>query len=47
MLTYLAFLISTSCSFHLFIQHWKNVLLKGFVIVGTGLIIEVYDDINR
>ena len=30
-----------------FIQYGKNVLLKDFVLVGTGLIIEVNENLNR
>ena len=40
MLIDLAFLIPTLSLFHLFIQYGKNVLLKNFVLVGTGLIIK-------
>ena len=43
----LAFLIPTLTLFHLFIQYGKNVLLKDFVLVGTVLIMEVDDDLNR
>ena len=37
MLIDLAFLISTLSLFHSFTQYGKNVLLKDFVLVGTGL----------
>ena len=37
MLIDLAFLISTLSLFHSFIQYGKNVLLKDFALVGTGL----------
>ena len=40
MLIDLAFLIPTLCLFHLFVQYGKNVPLKDFVLVGSGLIIE-------
>ena len=40
MLIDLAFLIPTLSLFHLFVQYGKNVLLKNFVLVGTGLIIK-------
>ena len=43
----LAFLIPPSSLFHSFIQYGKNALLKDFVLVGSGLIIEVNDDLNR
>ena len=46
MLTDLAFLISTLSLFHLFIQYGKNIFLKDFFHVGTGLLIEVDDDLN-
>ena len=38
MLIDLAFVIPTLSLFHSFIQNGKNVLLKDFVLVGTGLI---------
>ena len=47
MLTDLAFLIPTLSLFHSFMQYGKNVLLRDFVLVGTGLIIEIDDDLNR
>ena len=47
MLIDLAFLIPTLSLFHSFIQHGKNVLLKGFVLVGTGLIIEADDGLSK
>ena len=46
MLIDLAFLISTLSLFHQFMQYAKNILLKDFVLVGTGLVIEVDDGIN-
>ena len=45
MLIDLAFLIPTL--FHSFIQYGKNVPLKGFVLVGSGIIIEVNDDLSK
>ena len=47
MLIDLAFLIATLTLFHSFIQYGKNVLLKDFVLVGTGLIIEADDDLRK
>ena len=47
MLIDLAFLISTLSLFHLFMQYGKNVPLKDFVLVGSGLIIEVDDDLSK
>ena len=44
MLIDLAFLISTLSLFHLFMQY---VPLKDFVLVGSGLIIEVDDDLSK
>ena len=38
MLIDLAFVIPTLSLFHSFVQNGKNVLLKDFVLVGTGLI---------
>ena len=38
MLIDLAFVMPTLSLFHSFIQNGKNVLLKDFVLVGTGLI---------
>ena len=43
----LALLIQTLSLFHSFIQYGKNILLKDFVLVRTGLIVEVDDDLNR
>ena len=43
----LAFLISTLSLFYSFIQYVKNVLLKDFVLVGTGFIIDIDDDLKR
>ena len=47
MLTDLAFLIPTLSLFHSFMQYGKIVLLKDFVLVGTGLITEFDDGLNR
>ena len=47
MLIDLAFLIPILSLFHLFIQYGKNVLLKGFVLTGAGLIIKNDDDLNN
>ena len=47
MLVDLAFLIPTWSLFRSFIQYGKNVLLKDFVFVGTGHIIEADDDISK
>ena len=47
MLTDLAFLIPTLGLFHWFIQYGKNVLLKDFVLYGTGLIRDVDDDLSK
>ena len=47
MLTDVEFLIPTLRLFHSFIQYGKNVLLKDFVLVATGLIIQADDDRNR
>ena len=47
MLINLAFLIPTLSLFHLFIQYGKNVILKDFVPVGSGLIIEADDDLCK
>ena len=47
MLINLAFLIPTLSLFHLFIQYGKNVILKDFVPVGSGLIIEADDDLSK
>ena len=47
MLIDLAFLIPTLSLFHSFIQYGKNVPLKDFVLVGTGLIIEADDDLRK
>ena len=43
----LAFLIPSLRLFRSFIQCEKNVLLKNFVLAGTGLLIEVDDNLNR
>ena len=47
MLTDIALLIRTLSLFHSFIQYGKNIFLKDFVLVPTGLIMEVDDDLNR
>ena len=47
MLTDLAFLIPTLSLFHSFMQYGKIVLLKDFVLVGTSLITEFDDGLNR
>ena len=47
MLIDLTFLIPTLSLFHSFIQYGKNVLLKGFVLIGAGLIIKNDDDPNN
>ena len=47
MLIDLAFLITTLTLFHSFIQYGKNVPLKDFVLVGSGLIIEADDDLSK
>ena len=45
MLIDLAFVIPTL--FHSFIQYGKNGVLKDFVLVGKGLIIEADDDVSK
>ena len=47
MLIDLAFLILTLNLFHSFKQYEKNVPLKDFALVGSGLIIEADDDLNK
>ena len=47
MLIDLAFLIPTLSLFHSFIQYGKNVPLKDFVLVGSGLIIKADDDLSK
>ena len=47
MLINLAFLVPTLSLFHLFIQYGKNVILKDFVPVGSGLITEADDDLSK
>ena len=47
MLIDLAFLIPTLSLFHSFIKFRKNVPLKDFVPVGSGLAIEADDDIGK
>ena len=46
MLIDLEFLIPTVSLFHSFIQYGRNVILKDFVLVGTGLITEA-DDLSK
>ena len=46
MLIDLAFLIPTLSLFHSFIQNGKDVLLKNFVLIGTGFIIEADYDLS-
>ena len=43
----LAFLIPTLSFFHLFIQNGKNVPLKDFVLVESGLMIEADNDLIK
>ena len=47
MLIDLALLIPTLSLFHSFMQYGKNVLLKDFVFVATGLIIEADEDLSK
>ena len=47
MLLDLAFLTPTLSLFHSFIQYGKNVPLKDFVLVGSGLTIEADDDLSK
>ena len=47
MLVDLAFLIPTLSLFYLFMQYGKNVPLKDFVLVGSGLIMEADDDLSK
>ena len=47
MLIDLAFLTPTLSLFHSFIQYGKNVPLKDFVLVGSGLMIEADDDLSK
>ena len=47
MLIDLAFLIRTLILFHWFIKYGKNVPLKDFALVGSGLTIETDDDHNK
>ena len=47
MLIDLAFLIPTLSLFHSFIQYGKNVPLKDFVLVGSGLIIEADENQDK
>ena len=47
MLIDLEFLIPTLSLFHSFIQYGKNVSLKDFVLVGSGLMIEADDDLSK
>ena len=46
MLIDLVFLIPTVSLFHSFIQYGRTVILKDFVLVGTGLITEA-DDLSK
>ena len=43
----LAFLIPTLSLFHSFIKYGKNVSLKDFVLVESGLIIQPDDDLSK
>ena len=47
MLIHLSFLIPTLSLFYSFRQYAKNVPLKDFVLVGSGLIIEAGDDLSK
>ena len=47
MLIDLAFLIPTLSLFHSFTQYGKNVPLKDFVLVGSGLVIVADDDLSK
>ena len=47
MLIDLAFLTPTLSLFYSFIQYEKNVSLKDFVLVGSGLMIEADDDLSK
>ena len=47
MLIDLAFLIPTLSLLHWFIQYGKNILLKDFVLVGTGLKKETDADLSK
>ena len=47
MLIDLAFVIPTLSLFHSFIKYGKNGVLKDFVLVGKGLIIEADDDVSK
>ena len=47
MLIDLAFLTPTLSLFHSFIQYGKNVPLKDFVLVGSGLIIEADENQDK
>ena len=47
MLIDFAFLIPTLSLLHWFIQYGKNILLKDFVLVGTGLKKETDADLSK
>ena len=47
MLIDLAFLIPILSLFDLFKQYRKNVPLKDFLLVGSGIIIEADDDLDK
>ena len=47
MLIDLVFLIPTLSLFHSFIQYTKNVPLKDFILVGSGLMIEADNDLSK
>ena len=47
MLIDLAFPIPTLSLFHSFIQYRKNVPLKDFILVGSGIMIEADNDLSK
>ena len=47
MLIDLAFLIPTFSIFYSFLKYGKNIPLKDFILVGSGLIIEANDDLSK
>ena len=47
MLIDLAFLTPTLSLYHSFIQDGKNVPLKDFVLLVSGLMIEIDDDLSK
>ena len=47
MLIDLVFLIPTLSLFHSFKQYTKNVPLKDFILVGSGLMIEADNDLSK